>query len=186
MLRIPSTLVLVVLLLVACGGEEPQESAPEPADTEFVDDARVLTNRLRVALKSELSAALQEGGPVAAIEVCNLRAPEIAGEVSDTGGLEVGRVSRRNRNPANAPGPTAAAVLAAFEARPALDDTVVTIEGRRTYLRAIRIDTPACLKCHGPEDELDPALRERLDTLYPADAATGFAEGDLRGAFVVR
>lgn len=181
------TAIAVILALVAgCGGDRSAESSPPAPDDDFVTSARVATNRLRVALKSELGAAMQAGGPVAAIEVCNTRAPEIAAEISAAAGLEVGRVSSRHRNPSNAASPHEAAVLAAFEARPALEDTVITVAGRRTYLRAIRIDAPACLQCHGPAEDLDADLRARLAALYPDDRATGFAAGNLRGAFVVR
>ena len=40
-----------------------------------------------------------------------------------------------------------------------------------------------CLKCHGTD--LSPAVTAKLTELYPDDKATGFKEGDLRGAFVV-
>ena len=34
--------------------------------------------------------------------------------------------------------------------------------------------------------ELEIGVLDQLDELYPGDMATGFAAGDLRGAFVVR
>ena len=42
---------------------------------------------------------------------------------------------------------------------------------------------PLCLACHG--QEIAPPVAEKLAELYPGDKATGFEEGDLRGAFVV-
>ena len=57
--------------------------------------------------------------------------------------------------------------------------------GELRYLRPILVE-PACLLCHGAEEELDPEVRRRLAERYPEDRATGFAEGDLRGAFSVR
>ncbi|MGM0774574.1 MAG: c-type heme family protein, partial [Pseudomonadota bacterium] len=39
------------------------------------------------------------------------------------------------------------------------------------------------LGCHGKS--IDPEVKAKLDELYPEDQATGFSEGDLRGAFVV-
>jgi hypothetical protein len=53
-------------------------------------------------------------------------------------------------------------------------------------MRAIRINTPACLSCHGKKEDLDPEVLDQLNELYADDRATGFSEGDLRGAFVVR
>ena len=40
-----------------------------------------------------------------------------------------------------------------------------------------------CLQCHGTA--IAPELAEKLSELYPEDKATGYREGDMRGAFVV-
>ena len=40
-----------------------------------------------------------------------------------------------------------------------------------------------CLQCHG--QSIAPDVREKLSGLYPEDKATGYREGDIRGAFVV-
>mgnify|MGYP003340573505 CR=1 FL=1 len=40
-----------------------------------------------------------------------------------------------------------------------------------------------CTTCHGVS--LKPEVSARLQQLYPADQATGFAVGDLRGAFTL-
>jgi hypothetical protein len=40
-----------------------------------------------------------------------------------------------------------------------------------------------CLGCHGKN--IAPEVQAKLDELYPEDQATGFSEGDLRGAFVI-
>jgi hypothetical protein len=36
------------------------------------------------------------------------------------------------------------------------------------------------------EENIAPDVLEQLEKLYPDDTATGFSDGDLRGAFVVR
>ena len=41
----------------------------------------------------------------------------------------------------------------------------------------------SCVTCHG--ETIAPSIAAKIDELYPADKATGFREGDLRGAFVV-
>jgi hypothetical protein len=45
---------------------------------------------------------------------------------------------------------------------------------------------PLCLVCHGDAAAQPPELRARLHELYPADAATGYRAGELRGAFTLR
>ena len=42
---------------------------------------------------------------------------------------------------------------------------------------------PLCLQCHG--EAIAPPVAEKITKLYPEDKATGFREGDIRGAFVV-
>lgn len=39
-----------------------------------------------------------------------------------------------------------------------------------------------CLTCHGTD--ISPAVTAKLKELYPKDIATGYKEGDIRGAFV--
>jgi hypothetical protein len=144
------------------------------------------------ALKGELMAAMQSGGPTAAIEVCNTRAPAIAESVSLEQGVEISRVSLKNRNPENAPSEWQREVLLQFEERKAdgenpaaltWSDTVDTPDGAEfRFMKAIPTGG-LCLACHG--ETIDPAVAGKIAELYPEDKATGFREGDLRGAFVV-
>jgi hypothetical protein len=46
----------------------------------------------------------------------------------------------------------------------------------------IRVEAP-CVACHGPKETIAPAVRDVLAAKYPADEATGYSAGDLRGAF---
>ena len=77
-------------------------------------------------------------------------------------------------------------MLALMAARADLADTMIVRDGAPLYMRAIRINTPLCLQCHGPKEDLAPEVLDRLGALYADDRATGFSEGDLRGAFVVK
>jgi hypothetical protein len=45
---------------------------------------------------------------------------------------------------------------------------------------------PLCLTCHGDPKSFSPELKEALGKHYPADQATGFKDGDLRGVFWAR
>lgn len=202
-MRTPLLLVVASFLLVAlaaCGGNsqkegESQASAENPnAQTaqaqldrnEELQQARGAANKLGIALKKELGDAMAEGGPVAALDVCSTRATAITAELREETGLELGRVSAQWRNPDNAPDETEAAVLGVFEADPAHGDTLLTLaSGELLYMKPIRVGSPLCLRCHGPEDQLAPEIAGKLAELYPDDRATGFGEGDLRGAFTV-
>ena len=154
--------------------------------------ARTATASLGKALKSELVAAMQSGGPVAAIEVCNLKAPGITEAVSLEQGLDVYRVSLKSRNPENRPNGWQTTVLREFETRKAAGETpdnlawseTAVVEGVKEFRFMKAIPTGAvCLACHG--ETLAAPVADRISELYPDDKATGFSEGDLRGAFVV-
>ena len=177
---------IVALMLL---GASAAAVAGQPSDKE---KAMAATAAFGKALKTELVSAMQSGGPIAAIDVCNIRAPGIAEAVSLEQGVEVSRVSLKNRNPANAPNQWQQAVLQNFEESVEMGEdagglswqkTVETDQGKEyRFMKAI----PAggvCLACHGKA--LAPEVEARLAELYPEDRATGYSEGDLRGAFVV-
>lgn len=154
--------------------------------------AKVAIKSLAGALKNELQAAMQSGGPTAAIEICNTRAMPLTGEIAEQHGLQLVRVSLRNRNPANAPNTWQAAVLQDFDRRAALgedvnqltwSETVDNGDGQEFRLMKAIPTGGVCLACHGTA--LSPEISQVLNELYPDDRATGFSEGDIRGAFVV-
>lgn len=133
------------------------------------------------SLFAELTGALREGGPEAAIEVCATRAPAIAAAVSAEQGVRIGRTSFKLRNPKNTP-PVWADL--ALDGRPSEALYFVDRSGRFGSLTPIRL-AASCLQCHGSQDDIAPATRAALRRRYEADRATGFAEGDLRGWFWV-
>ncbi|MEM7498648.1 MAG: DUF3365 domain-containing protein [Pseudomonadota bacterium] len=147
------------------------------------------------ALKTELVAAIEAGGAVNAVEVCKLRAPEIASTVSEASdGWTISRSSHRLRNPLNAPDAYTAAAIETFLSRveagePAgsLAQAGIFEEGGQRVFRMVKaIPTGAvCLQCHGGE-EIAPEVATVLDALYPQDRARGFGEGDMRGVFTLR
>jgi len=180
------TLITLCLATLASGVSAGSDEAAE------LDQARKATAAFAGALKSELVSAMQSGGPIEAIDVCNTRAGLISEEVSLEQGMTLSRVSVRNRNPGNAPNEWQAAVLESFEARKeageapgalAWHEIADTGNGKEfRFMKAIPTGA-VCLACHG--ETLAPPVAEKLAELYPEDKATGYSEGDLRGAFVV-
>lgn len=208
MKRILTTIVaLGAMGLISCGGAPPQSesatsetatSAGAPADTaaysreEAEAKAREASKALMSELKGELVSALGEGGPPHAIGVCSEKAPQIAAHFTGDD-FSVRRVSRKVRNPADEPDAYERAVLeefAAEKARGELPDEHVEVVESETggemlrYMKPIVIAKP-CLACHGTEETLHPGVMARLEELYPNDEATGYEEGDLRGAVSV-
>lgn len=164
-------------------------SPPEPE----LAAARAAVKDLGERLRAELVAALNTGGPAAALGVCRTIAPAIADEASSAHGLDVGRTALRVRNPDNAPDAFERRVLEEFLRRidagsdPATleHSEVVTRNGEATvrYMKAIPTAAEPCLACHG--SAIEHGLQAEILRLYPDDAATGFSAGELRGAFTV-
>jgi len=104
---------VAVLLVIACSPVLIQ-AADAPAAPGWIEQSRQLAQQLGGELKVELSRAISEGGPLAAVTVCKTRAPEIAAGLSAKSGAVVGRTALRVRNPANAPDDLQRAVLEQF------------------------------------------------------------------------
>jgi hypothetical protein len=145
-------------------------------------------------LQGELQAAMKDGGPVKAIEVCSNKAQAIAADISKTKGWRVGRTSLKVRNDKNAPDAWEVQVLLNFEKRKAAGEDPAKLEfsemvmggGKHEfrYMKAIVIAEGApCLACHGAK--IAPEVAAKLKTLYPDDKATGYQTGDVRGAFTI-
>lgn len=187
---------VALLLGVACARQPDVEQAPvEVAEKAENDWAIVAVGELTEeqaaqrqrgleavqamagSLMGELTAALDEDGPDGAIEVCSMRAPEIAATISNQYGVVLGRTSFRLRNQSNLPPEWAVELVNNQVADPTW---LVGPDGRVAGLLPIQTK-PECGMCHGPREEISDEVIAKLDEYYPEDAATGFAEGDLRG-----
>jgi hypothetical protein len=179
------TVVLVLAPLALAASER------EP-DTAWVEPSRELAARFGAELKDELSRAIAAGGPVAAIDVCHSRAPQVAARLSQESGATVSRTALRVRNPANAPDDMQRRVLEGFRAELASGKAPAPLEAvfeirrgdgiERRYMRAIPTEA-LCLTCHGKT--LSPDVAAAIARDYPDDEATGFEQGELRGAISV-
>lgn len=144
------------------------------------------------ALQAELKAAMQAGGPVAAIGICSMQAMPITQRIGTEKNLFLSRTSLKIRNPANTPSAWQTEVLEDFEHQKAAGkdigslawSEIVRVDGQQEFRYMKAIPTGAvCLQCHGTA--LSTEVSQTLAGLYPEDHATGFREGDIRGAFVV-
>ena len=185
------------------GSSPAQEKVTEPTqqaitapviadiDTE-VAQAKAVISAFAGTLKGELETEIKAGGPVKALEICNTKAPQIAEKITAEKGMQVLRVSLKNRSPANAPNVWQKTVLENFATRKAAGADPIALEFSEIvehqdhkefrFMKAIPTGG-VCLACHG--ENLAQGVQETITTLYPDDKATGFKSGDIRGAFVV-
>jgi len=182
------SIFMLGLLALALNANSDQQADK----SEQIAAAKTAIKQFAGELQTELKTAMQAGGPVAAIAVCNTQAMPITVRLSAEHGIQLSRVSQKNRNPANVPNDWQAAVLAGFDSQKAAGKDISTLswseiadtsEGQEfRFMKAIPTGD-VCLKCHGTE--LAPEVSKVLSELYPEDHATGYNKGDIRGAFVV-
>ncbi|MBX3726834.1 MAG: DUF3365 domain-containing protein [Xanthomonadales bacterium] len=189
----------LAVLVAGCGqapapGERAPDTGAEQVPASAADRARAaaadFSGRLRAALRDHMGSE----GPVSAVAFCREQAPAIAAEVMTAHGVRLGRVALpgRERNPGNTATGWQVAVLARFADAVATggapeDQVELVIDGLPDGIdarlaRGIRVEAP-CQLCHGVE--LAPGIAEAIALQYPGDRATGFREGDLRGALWV-
>lgn len=160
-----------------------KDQATAAPEDDFAHEAKQLISDFQRGLQRALLAAIKEGGPARAITVCSEQAPAIAAKQQHPR-LTLRRIGTRVRNAeTNRPTPDEEGILSRLTREQ--PTRVVQREGRRTLYRAIFVKGPICLKCHGAPETFDPAVQSALREHYPDDEATGYAIGDLRGAFVV-
>ncbi|ARE40755.1 Cytochrome c family protein [Rhodovulum sp. P5] len=169
-----------------------QAAAADDTDA-LVAEGKGLMRAFGAALKTELTAAVEAGGPVNAITVCNTEAPGIAKGLSKDR-WTVARSSHRLRNPDNAPDAFTANAIAAFLSRQAAGEAperlstaaIVEEDGQRVFHLVKAIPTSdLCLGCHGGTT-VKPEVEAKLAELYPDDKARGFSAGEMRGVFTLK
>jgi hypothetical protein len=183
-----STLLTVGLALALSGSAVLAE---ETTANPNVEEAKTVLKAFSMQLKDELKAAIKEGGPLKAIDICKERAPAIATEHGEKTGGEIGRTTLKLRNAElNTPDDWEKNVLNEFAQRMAAGEDienmthaeVVETDVGKTFRFMKAIPTgEICLACHGTA--ITPEVAKALDENYPQDQARGYKQNDLRGAF---
>lgn len=164
-------------------------------DAPWVTDARKVSSVMPPKMLDVLNAQIAKEGPASAVGMCNEKAPQMAKAASEQSGWAIRRVSLRNRNPKAVPDAWELAALEDFDRRAAAGEKPATLEKYEVvdnagtkeyrYMKALPVQQ-ICLACHGAADALAPDVADKIHALYPADKATGYAVGQLRGAVTLR
>jgi len=185
----------VAILGGSCSRETPKPApALPPQSTVSTQENHVALARGRRItaqafglLSTNLLRAIEQHGVSNALPYCSAQAIPLTSLVAATNDVSLRRVSHKARNPANRANDAEQALLtqlqADLNAGRSLQPTVVgTGSETVTFYAPIVISNALCLKCHGrPEDDIALENLVTIRRLYPADAATGFKLGDLRG-----
>ncbi|MGG2396094.1 DUF3365 domain-containing protein [Pseudomonas sp. SH1-B] len=151
------------------------------------NDAAAQISPFAEQLLGSVRQALAAGGPTAAVQACQVLAPQITDEHSQHA-WQIGRTSLKVRNPNNAPDAWERSVLERF-ATAAANGTPIRelhygeeVDGQYRYMQAIAVGEP-CLACHGAT--ISTEVGKVIDRYYPQDQARGYQTGELRGAFTL-
>jgi Protein of unknown function (DUF3365). len=183
--------LLTALIAALCASPALADDAAQ-----YQDQARATAQSLLKQLGGELQKEMKAGGPVAAIKVCKDRAPAIASDLSRKNGEKVARVSLKVRNPLiGTPDAWEQKVLAEFDRKAAagakpetLETAEIVTEPQGKYFRYMKAVPTGnlCLACHGPAEKIGKEVKEQLSADYPHDKATGYGEGQIRGAITIK
>ncbi len=196
-------IIALSLFIVGCGTSEKNETEQgnsqvknsSTQESTQVDNggmqqiSSLLIDNFMKDLKAELMKGVKEGGFANAINVCQVKAPEIA-EIYHSDKWSIKRVTNKPRNQNNIANEHELEILALFA------DSLKKLEqfdewkdpaNKKDYYFYKPIYTgKLCLKCHGDSKSIDEKAAIAVKEKYPEDKAIDYKEGDLRGMFVVQ
>jgi hypothetical protein len=188
-----TVMVLTVIVFAGCGGADEAAVSMETRNA-AEGRAKRATEKLTGTLMGEVQKKIEEVGLAGTVTHCASRAQELSTLIGTEEGVVIRRVTEKTRNPLDAPDSYERRILSLFDAmarRGEINASTVHVEVVREngismlrFLKPITIKK-ACLGCHGPKDSITPEVRQTLRENYPSDMATGYNEGDLRGAVSV-
>lgn len=183
---------LTVFLVAACHNADTMVA--DKNDGSYLHEGDSLTTIAQRILVSNVMQAIQAKGFAGAVSFCNERAIPLTDSIAATVQAGITRLSDKNRNPANAiqtPGDS----LAWQKLKAIITDTFAVkkhlvmkdTDDNMYYYKAITIAMPACLNCHGSKEaDISSDVLAVIDQKYPADKATGYKKGELRGMWKVK
>lgn len=165
---------------------ETVENLTEEEITLYMKSGDEISDEMQKVLLQNVSQAVEKGGTDYAVEFCNVQAMPLTDSISKQHGVEIQRVTDKNRNPLN--GLSESVDLATWEkmnvdAQEYLEETE---DGAVYYYKPIRMGMPTCIKCHGGPEDISESTLSIIQEKYPEDKALGYEMGDLRGMWKIK
>ncbi|MFW5831841.1 MAG: c-type heme family protein [Prolixibacteraceae bacterium] len=185
------SLLVFPAVLISCNNKSEEKKIAPETYSQYINKGADISTEAQAALLSNVSRAMQKGGPEYAVEFCNLQASSIVDSLNQLYNTEIGRVSAKNRNPQNDLKNDTEKELWNIMAKKIkagkAHDTLLVMNDNLVYYKPIKTAMPACLNCHGTAGEnINPATFEKIQTLYPEDKATGYDLNEFRGLWKIR
>jgi hypothetical protein len=188
-----SITLIVGLLMTACNNQStptPTENTNEiQTEIDYLKIGKEIAIKTKSNLSKNLIAAIEAGGSEGAVEFCNIKAMPIMDSMSLALDAKIKRVSDQPRNPKNKANEAELDFIQKWKKANStgkLHPPVVNeIDGKMVAFYPI-VTNQMCLQCHGNIDnDINTATLAKIKKLYPADQATGYADNEIRGLFVV-
>lgn len=176
--------LLLPTIFISCSSEG-KSPLSEQEKLAYLSKGQEIVATAFAALSSALAQAIQNNGPVGAIEYCQLEALPITDSLSKAFNVGIKRTSDKWRNPANEPTEWELEVINDYQKQlknnQPLQPKILEFDNRIVYVAPIQV-SPQCLVCHGqPGQDIAPETLEALASRYPKDTAKGYQAGELRG-----
>lgn len=142
-------------------------------------------------LSGHLQEKMKKEGSAGAVLFCSQHAQEITDSLAGLYGVELKRITEKNRNPNNAFSEKEDHRMWTKmqqwhkENGTAAQAELVESEKRVLYYKPILLAMPTCLACHGPEEQIDSLTRKHIAHYYPEDKAMNYALGDMRALWKI-
>ncbi|MCK5781649.1 MAG: DUF3365 domain-containing protein [Flavobacteriales bacterium] len=183
------------LFLFSCNDSSKESKKSEVNTLSSIDNAIVIKKGKEIAMSSfkvlsgDLKAAMKKGGPIAGVEVCSSKAMILSDSLSDVYGVKIKRTSLKIRNNKNSANTEEKQILNKWESsisegKKISPEVLKHDDGSVVFVAPIKLKS-LCLTCHGTSETLTPDLKTEILKHYPKDAAIGYKENDLRGAWSI-
>lgn len=166
----------------------PGSQLPLTRQEQYKEKGIKITMEAQQLLGQTLMREIQQHGTLEALKFCNLQAIPLTDSVAGKYEVSVQRVSDRNRNPVNAANSEEKALIEIFkrEMEAGSDpQPVLKIHGDSVDFYYPLVTNNLCLQCHGKQEDMDFAVKEKILELYPQDSATGYSENEIRGVWKI-
>lgn len=140
-------------------------------------------------LSTVLKQKMKEGGVVNAVDFCNVNASLIMDSIATLNEVRIKRVTKRFRNPANAPDSLETSIIESYEDAIAKKESVeplVVNDGVNMRYFAPIYTKALCLSCHGtPGQHISGSDYQFILSKYPNDQAIEYSTNELRGIWSI-
>ncbi|MEN8228453.1 MAG: DUF3365 domain-containing protein, partial [Bacteroidota bacterium] len=166
------TLFIILFMISSCGIREEKKAAQkeesikkEYLQKEYLQKGGEIVSLTQSELLKNVSHAMKTGGPVYAIDFCNMRAMYLKDSLSRLNNCQIRRIALKYRNPVDMPQTKVEKeqlnlYQAAYQKGESIKPEVYFFDDRIEYYQPILVAQEACLKCHG-----DPGKQIAEETL---------------------